>query len=73
MMNQAGTVVITANGVVNADQINNKGYVSYSWGGSDLTTEGVFLAEWEVTFLSGKKETFPNNGYDVVRVTKEIA
>jgi hypothetical protein len=73
MMAQDGTVVVTANATVDPDQTNNKGQVSYSWGSLDLATEGVYLAEWEVTFLNGKKETFPNYDYDVVRVTREIA
>jgi hypothetical protein len=73
MMDQSGTVIITANATVDPDQINNTGHVSYSWQTTDLASTGVYLAEWEVTFLNGKKETFPNNGYDVVRVAKEIA
>lgn len=73
MMDQDENVVITANGVVDPDQTNNKGQVSYSWQSTDLANAGVFLAEWEVTFLNSTKETFPNNGYDVVRISKEIA
>jgi hypothetical protein len=73
MMDQAGTVIVNATAAADPNQVANTGHVSYNWAIGDLDTEGVYLAEWEVTFLNGTVETFPNKDYDVVRVTKEIA
>jgi len=73
MQAQDGTVKVNATATIDPDQLTNKGKVSYTWGASDLDTVGVYLSEWEVTFLNGTKETFPNKDYDVVRIAKEIA
>jgi len=58
--------------VVDPDQVNNKGKVSYTWVGTDTDTAGVYEAEWQVTFSGGKAETFPNDGYLVIRITDEL-
>lgn len=49
------------------------GLVRYDWQPGDADEEGDFYAEFEVTFPSGDIATFPNNGYLVVRITREIA
>lgn len=33
------------------------GTVSYTWGANDLANPGEYLAQWEVTFASGVKQT----------------
>lgn len=48
------------------------GAVRYDWRAGDTDLVGMFLAEWEVTFSSTLPETFPNGGYDVVRITADI-
>jgi hypothetical protein len=47
------------------------GLVRYNWAAGDTDLVGMFLAEWEATF-SGQVETFPNGGYDVVRITADL-
>lgn len=35
------------------------GIVKYDWGATDTATPGNYLAEWEVTWATGIKQTFP--------------
>ena len=48
------------------------GEVTYSWGTADTATAGDYLAEVEVTWNDGKRETFPNDGYWDVTITGDI-
>lgn len=50
-----------------------KGQVSYEWQAADTDTPGLYLAEWEVTYVGGDVVTYPNAGYLLVRVTPQIA
>jgi len=63
---------VNATATVDPDQVTNKGKVSYAWVGTDTDTGGVYEAEWEVTFAGGKKQTFPNPEYLVVRITGDL-
>ena len=49
------------------------GEVSYDWQSGDTDTVGLYNAEWEVTYSSGKIETFPADGYTVIEVTDDLA
>lgn len=49
------------------------GIVQYDWQVSDTSTAGTCDAEFEVTFASGKIETFPNSGFFQVVISGDIA
>lgn len=57
----AGTVVTPLGGVV-----------SYTWVTADVNEPGMFHGEWEVTFASGAKESFPNGRYLTVLFTEQV-
>lgn len=62
--------------VVDADATANDeaaGDVQYSWSNGDTDTPGLYRAEWEVTYASGKIETFPNFGYQYVHIDGVLA
>lgn len=49
------------------------GGVSYTWQSADTSTPGAYYGEWEVTFVSGQVETYPNDGYISIRITRQAA
>lgn len=50
-----------------------EGTVRYSWTAEDTDTPGRYWAEFEVTFVDGRRQTFPNPGYLAVLVTEQLA
>lgn len=48
------------------------GVVRYDWQTGDTTKLGYHLAEWEVIYSDGKKETFPNDGYSTVKISADL-
>lgn len=58
----SATLVDAANGVVR-----------YDWASGDTATAGEHEAEFEVTFQTGKVETFPNRGFIRVIVSEALA
>lgn len=71
MSKEDGTNVITAGigSIVNAA----KGVVAYEWEAGDTASTGVHNAEFEITYVNGQRETFPNNSYIKVIVKEELA
>ena len=48
------------------------GIVEYSWVSSDTNTAGTYYGEVEVTYTDSAVETFPNNGYFTIVITKDL-
>jgi hypothetical protein len=52
--------------------INVDGTFSYDPVPSDVATIGKFQQEWELVYPSGKILTFPNNGYNIVKIIADL-
>ena len=52
---------------------STSGRVKYSFSSADTDTAGNFDGEFQVTFVGGQVETFPNDGYIKVIVTDDVA
>jgi hypothetical protein len=52
--------------------INPDGTFSYDPIATDVADIGKFQQEWEVIYPTGKILTFPNNGYNVVKIIADL-
>lgn len=48
------------------------GKVEYEWQAADTDEAGLFLAEYQVIYGSGEKQTFPTVGYDKVLIYGDL-
>ena len=69
MRDATGTVIIDEPAVILSA---TDGTVEYGWDAADTATAGPFQAEFEVTYESGKIETFPNASYIEIVITDDI-
>lgn len=60
-VNTVATIVTPATGVVR-----------YDWAAVDTATPGDYIAEWEVTWTGGKKQTFPTLNYHTVSILADL-
>jgi hypothetical protein len=72
MRNVSNNVVKVDNGSVTTVS-STSGRVKYAFSASDTDTSGNFDGEFQVTFVGGQVETFPNDGYIKVIVTDDVA
>lgn len=69
-----GTTKVSAaatNSQVGTGSDGSKGKVAYDWAAVDVDTAGLFLARWRVTFANGKRQSFPNDRWILVRVSND--
>lgn len=66
-----GAAVVTASASVVIPA--TAGIVQYDWQSADVAASGVYDAEFEITYSTGKIETFPNYGYIAVIISGDIA
>ncbi len=75
-INGSGTPVINtaASNDQNTDGSDgSKGKVSFAWIAGTTSFAGLYLADWQVTYSGGGIQTFPNDGYILVRISPEYA
>ena len=72
LRNASDNVVKVDNGSVTTVS-STAGRVKYSFSASDTDPSGKFDGEFQVTFVGGQVETFPNDGYIKVIVTDDVA
>jgi hypothetical protein len=72
MRNASDNTVTVDNGSVTTVS-STAGQVKYSFSTSDTDTSGNFDGEFQVTFVGGQVETFPNDGYIKVIITDDVA
>lgn len=48
------------------------GIVRYDWLAADTNLPGKYLGEWEVTWVGGKKQTFPTGSYHTIEVLADL-
>lgn len=48
------------------------GVVEYAWQAGDTDIASTYSAEFEVTYLDGKDETFPNSKYIVIKIVPDL-
>jgi len=68
MGNINGNVVNSTATIVDAEA----GQVRYDWVALDTSDSGMYQAEFEVVFIGGVKETFPNSDYISVVIKPDL-
>jgi len=48
------------------------GLVQYDWQAADTDTAGLFYCEWEATYADSNVETFPNEGFNTVKIDPDL-
>lgn len=64
------TPVIAATAVMEVPL--NLGIVRYDWTALDTAVPGKFVAEWEVTWVGGKQQTFPTGSYHTIDILADL-
>lgn len=69
-----GTAKVNSAATIAADQVTNRGRVSYTPGVNDMDTVGIFNWEWQVTLGNGRVQTIPNGAgrYYQLMVTADL-
>jgi predicted nucleotidyltransferase len=70
MKDDLDTIIVDKPAVVENQE---GGIVRYDWETGDTNAEGICFCEFEVTYEDESIETFPNNGYIKIKITKEIS
>ena len=72
MRNASDNTIKIDNGSVTTVN-STSGRVKYSFSAANTDTAGNFDGEFEVTFVGGQVETFPNDGFVKVIITDDVA
>lgn len=64
--------LVTVTCTKDADQIANRGWVTTSYGPTDLSVADTYQAECQVVFNDGKKATFPTAATKTVSIRADL-
>ncbi len=64
------TIKTSAAAIIHND---DEGQVRYEWVAADTDTIGSYEAEFQITFVDGKVETFPNSDFIRITITDDIS
>lgn len=64
------TVTVNAAAVIVSTGVTS--VVRYDWLATDTAAPGSYLAEWEVTFSGGKKQTFPTLTFHTIDILADL-
>jgi hypothetical protein len=65
----AQTVLVT--GIASVVTISSA-YIAYKWAVNDTATNGIYNAEYELTYSDGGVETVPNGSYFSIEVVDDL-
>lgn len=71
MMGKPGATPIISVGPVTSVSLV-EGILEYRWVAGDTDDPGEYRAEFIITTLDGKEETYPKDGYIVVEVVQDV-
>lgn len=63
---------VSAGMTVATDQATNAGQVTYDWQVGDTSTAGAYVAEFVVTWPSGREQTFPTVGFVSIQINDDL-
>lgn len=72
LMRPTDSATAKVNAAASAQSPATDGVALYAWAAVDTDTPGDYAGEFEVTFASGKKATFPSTGYIAIRVWADV-
>lgn len=70
MRSRGGPLVLDAPAVVRVQ--TGTPTLGYEWSAGDTEEAGQFEAEFRVVYTDGAIETFPNNGFLIVRIAEDV-
>lgn len=72
-MRNTDTDVLKVNGSACVIEDAELGLVRYDWAAGDTDVAGAYAAEFEITFVDGRKMTVPTRGALAVNVLENVA
>lgn len=75
LVKRSSTIKINQTMTWDVDQTVNggkRGIVTYAWQTGDTDTAAEYSVEYQVMWSGNRPETFPDGGYDVLQVVKDL-
>jgi hypothetical protein len=69
---QTGAIKVNAACVIDPDQVNNTGQVTYNFQAIDVDTTGTYKCEVRVNWNTGTQSTFPSDSYETLQIIDDL-